>query len=52
MSGITTIDLLVMVGAVLLLLLSALVCGKGKIVRGEGIVFLAAYAAYIWYLIG
>ena len=31
---------------------SALICGKGKIVRGEGIVFLAAYAAYIWYLIG
>ena len=52
MKGITAIDLLVMVGAVVLLLLSALVFGKGKIVRGEGIVFLAAYVAYIWYLIG
>ena len=52
MKGITTIDLLVMVAAVILLLLSALVCGRGKIVRGEGVVFLAAYVAYIWYLIG
>ena len=52
MNGITMIDLLAMVGAVVLLLLSALVCGKGKIVRGEGIVFLAAYALYIWYLVG
>ena len=52
MQGITTIDLLVMLGATLLLMLSALVFGKGKIVRGEGIVFLAAYVAYIWYLIG
>ena len=52
MKGITTIDLLVMVGAVVLLMLSALVFGKGKIVRGEGVVFLAAYVAYIWYLIG
>ena len=50
--GITMIDLLVMVGAVLMLLLSALVYGERKIVRGEGIVFLAAYVAYIWYLIG
>ena len=52
MKGITTIDLLVMTGAVVLLMLSALVFGKGKIVRGEGVVFLAAYVAYIWYLIG
>ncbi len=52
MSGITMIDLLAMVAAVLLLMLSALVCGKGKIVRSEGIIFLAAYVAYIWYLIG
>ena len=52
MKGITTIDLLVMAGAVVLLMLSALVFGKGKIVRGEGVVFLAAYVAYIWYLIG
>lgn len=52
MNGITMIDLLAMVGAVVLLLLSALVCGKGKIVRGEGIVFLTAYAVYIWYLVG
>ena len=52
MNGITMIDLLAMVGAVVLLLLSALVCGKGKIVRGEGIVFLVAYALYIWYLVG
>ena len=37
MKGITTIDLLVMAGAVVLLMLSALVFGKGKIVRGEGV---------------
>ena len=52
MKGITMIDLMAMVGAVLLLLISALVFGNRRIVRGEGIVFLAAYVVYIWYLIG
>lgn len=52
MKGITMIDLMAMVAAVLLLLVSALVFGNRRIVRGEGIVFLAAYAVYIWYLIG
>lgn len=52
MNGITMIDLLVMIGAVVMLLLSALIFGKGKIIRSEGVVFLAAYAAYIWYLVG
>ena len=52
MKGITMIDLMAMVGAVLLLLVSALVFGNRRIVRGEGIVFLAAYVVYIWYLIG
>ena len=52
MKGITMIDLLAMVGAVILLLISALVCGERKIVRAEGIVFLLAYVVYIWYLIG
>lgn len=51
MSGITTIDLLVMVGSAVLLLISALLFGHRRITRFEGIVFLAAYVGYIWYLI-
>lgn len=51
MSGITTIDLLVMVGSAVLLLISALLYGHRRITRAEGVIFLAAYIGYIWYLI-
>ena len=52
MNGITTIDLLVMVGSSILLLLSALLYGQRRITRAEGVIFLAAYIGYIYYLIG
>jgi cation:H+ antiporter len=52
MNGITTIDLLVMVGSSVLLLLSALLYGQRRITRIEGAIFLAAYIGYIYYLIG
>lgn len=52
MNGITTIDLLVMVGSSILLLLSALLYGQRRITRIEGVIFLAAYIGYIYYLIG
>ena len=52
MNGITTIDLLVMVGSSILLLLSALLYGQRRITRAEGAIFLAAYIGYIYYLIG
>lgn len=51
MSGITTIDLLTMVGSAVLLLLSAILYGHRRITRPEGIIFLIAYIGYIWYLI-
>lgn len=51
MSGITTIDLLTMVGSAVLLLLSAILYGRRRITRPEGIIFLIAYIGYIWYLI-
>ncbi len=52
MNGITTIDLLVMIGSSVLLLLSALLYGQRRITRIEGVIFLAAYIGYIYYLIG
>lgn len=52
MNGITNIDLLVMVGSSILLLLSALLYGQRRITRAEGVIFLAAYIGYIYYLIG
>ncbi len=50
MSGITVVDLGVMVGAAVMLVISALLFGYRKITRAEGVAFLAAYIIYIWYL--
>ena len=50
MNGITSIDLGVMVGAAVMLVVSALLFGYRKITRAEGVAFLAAYIIYIWYL--
>ncbi len=50
MSGITVVDLGVMVGAAVMLVISALLFGYRKITRAEGVAFLATYIAYIWYL--
>ena len=51
MNGITRIDLLVLLGSVVLLVISALLFGHRKITRSEGLAFLVAYGLYIWYLI-
>lgn len=51
MGGITTVDLLMVVLSSLLLLLTAFTFRHKSIDRWEGAIFLAIYAAYIWYLI-
>ena len=51
MCDVTMVDIAVMVGAAVAVLVSALVVGHRRITRGEGLVFLAAYAVYIWYLV-
>ena len=51
MGAITPIDLYTMVGAVVLLAISAKMFGHRVITRMEAVVFLAAYVAYILYLI-
>ncbi len=47
--GITEIDLLVCIGASLLLLIASYYMGKFKIVRTEGIIFILCYLVYIGY---
>ena len=51
MGGITTTDLAMVVLSSLLLLLTAFTFRRKIIDRREGVIFLAIYAAYIWYLI-
>lgn len=51
MSDITMIDVAVMDAAALAVLVSALVVGHRRITWGEGLVYLATYAVYIWYLV-
>ena len=51
MGAITTIDLYTMVGAVVLLAISAKMFGHRVITRMEALVFLAAFVAYVLYLI-
>lgn len=51
MSDITYIDLATMVLAAVVVLVSAFAIGHRKITRSEGVIYLLAYAIYIWYLI-
>ena len=51
MGGVTMFDIYVAVAAALLIMLSALVIGRGKITRFEGVLFLCCYIAYIYTLI-
>lgn len=51
LGGIGTIDLSVMMLAVVMLLLSAFIIGKNKITRFEGFLFFAVYVAYTIYLL-
>lgn len=47
MGDITQLDLGMVVGSAVILLLSALVMGKRRITRLEGVLFFAAYVAYV-----
>lgn len=47
MGGITPIDMWMVVGAAVILLLSALVIGKRRITRAEGLLYIAVYVAYV-----
>jgi cation:H+ antiporter len=47
MGNITSLDIAMVIGSAVLLLVSALVIGRRKITRLEGVVYLAAYVAYV-----
>ena len=51
MGGVAMFDIYVAVGGAMLLLLSAYVLGRDKMVRLEGLIFLACYVAYIYTLL-
>lgn len=51
MGGVTMFDIYVAVAAVFVVMLSALVIGRDKLTRIEGLLFLACYAAYVYTLI-
>ena len=51
MGGITTLDVSMVVLSSLLLFLTAFTFRRKTVDRWEGAIFLAIYAAYIWYLI-
>lgn len=51
MGGVTMNDVYVCVAATFVLMLSALVIGRDKLTRFEGLVFIACYVAYIYTLI-
>jgi cation:H+ antiporter len=51
MGDVTMIDVYVVVAAATLVMISALVIGRDKMTRFEGVIFLLCYVAYIYYLI-
>lgn len=51
MGDVTIIDIYVVLAAATLVMVSALVIGRDKMIRIEGVIFLLCYAAYIYYLI-
>jgi cation:H+ antiporter len=51
MGDVTMIDIYVVAAAATLVMISALVIGRDKMTRFEGVVFLLGYAAYIYYLV-
>ena len=51
MGDVTMIDIYVAAAAATLVMISALVIGRDKMTRFEGVVFLLCYVAYIYYLI-
>jgi cation:H+ antiporter len=51
MGDVTMIDIYVVAVAATLVMISALVIGRDKMTRFEGIIFLICYVAYIYYLV-
>ncbi len=51
MGDVTMIDIYVTLAAATLVMISALVIGRDKMTRFEGVIFLLCYVAYIYYLI-
>lgn len=51
MGGVTPIDVYVTLAAAALVMVSALVIGRDKMTRFEGVIFLVCYAAYVYYLV-
>ena len=51
MGDVTMIDIYVTAAAATLVMISALVIGRDKMTRFEGIIFLICYVAYIYYLV-
>ena len=51
MGGITMFDVYVALAATVVVMLSALVIGRDKLTRIEGVMFLVIYAAYVYVLI-
>ena len=51
MGDVTPIDIYVVLAAATLVMISALVIGRDKMTRFEGLIFVACYVAYIYYLV-
>ncbi len=51
MGGVTMSDVYITVAATFILMLSAIIIGRDKLTRFEGVVFVACYAAYVYTLI-
>ena len=51
MGDVTMIDIYVTLAAATLVMISALVIGRDKMTRFEGVVFLLCYVAYVYYLV-
>ena len=51
MGDVTLIDIYVVTAAATLVMISALIIGRDKMTRFEGLIFLACYIAYVYYLI-
>ena len=51
MGDVTIIDIYVVLAAATLVMVSALVIGRDKLTRIEGVIFLICYVAYVYYLI-
>jgi Ca2+/Na+ antiporter len=51
MGGVEINDVCIAVAAAVLVMISALVIGRDKMTRIEGLIFLMCYVAYVYYLI-